>query len=137
MRRKALVSLLCLLLLIGAAALWARDDHMINSTLVPAAKGNVHTDTDRNGNTGVRVEVEHLAKPHDLKPSYDAYVTWIRPRGEEPLNVGELRVNDELKGPLQTNTPYKQFDVFVTAENDARVTQPSGPEVLRATVNRD
>ncbi len=129
--------LLCALLLSAAVLLWARDDHMINSSLVPAAQGTVHTDNDRNGNTGIEVKVNHLARPHDLAPGYSTYVVWVRPPGQQPINIGELGVNDNLQGTLHSDTPYKKFDIFVTPENNPRAEAPSGPELLRATVNRE
>ena len=35
---------------------------------------------------------------------------------------------------FETVTPFKSFDVFITAEQDSRATGPSGPEVLKATI---
>jgi hypothetical protein len=137
MKRNAVyICLLCFLLMAGAAVLWARDDHMTNSTLDPSATGNIHTDTDHNGNTDVKVTVKHLAKPENLSPRYQTYVVWLRPRDQQPINVGELRVNGNLEGSLETRTPYKDFDVVVTAENDPRTNTLSGPEVLHGTVSR-
>jgi hypothetical protein len=43
-------------------------------------------------------------------------------------------MDKNLKATFETVTPFKSFDVFVTAEQDSRVTGPSGPEVLRATI---
>jgi hypothetical protein len=136
MKRKHMLLPLALLA-VSTVVLWARDDHMVPSTLVPAAKGTVHTDTDNNGNTGIKVDVEHLAKPHDLQTGYTSYVVWVRPRGQSPTNVGELRVSGDLKGSLEASTPAKQFDLFITAENNPRAGSPTGPEVMHTTVSRD
>ncbi len=136
MRRIALLSL-CAFLLLAVSLAFGRDDHMVNSALVPAAQGTVHTDTDRNGNTGVEVKVQHLAKPHDLQGGYDTYVVWVQPRGQSPQNVGELRVNNGLEGSLRTDTPAKTFDLFITAEQNARAEAPSGPEIMHAAIARD
>jgi hypothetical protein len=136
MKRTTFLSL-CVMLVVSAMLLWARDDHMVNSSIVPAAQGTVHTDTDRNGNTSIDLEVHRLAKPTSLQPAYSHYVVWVQPPGESPFNVGELRVNDDLNGSLKTNTPHKKFDILVTAENDPRPTAPSGPEVMHASVNRE
>jgi hypothetical protein len=137
MKRKVL-AMLCLLTALSAVSLlWAREDHLVSSTLAPAARGTVHSETDRNGNTGLKVEVKHLAKPHDLQSGYSSYVVWVQPRGQSPTNAGELRVNDDLQGSLETSTPYKQFDLFVTAENNPRVTAPTGPQILHTTVSRE
>jgi hypothetical protein len=136
MKRTTFLSL-CAMLLVSAMLLWARDDHMVNSSIVPAAQGTVHTDTDRNGNTSIELEVHRLAKPTSLQPAYSHYVVWVQPPGESPIDVGELRVNDDLNGSLKTTTPHKKFDIFATAENDPRPAAPSGPEVMHASVNRE
>jgi phage terminase large subunit-like protein len=101
---------------------------------VPAARGQVDVGRDKNGNTKVEVEVEHLAAPENLTPPRTAYVVWFQERGSEPLNQGALRPNKSLNATFKTITPLKSFDVFVTAESDANSKSPSGTEVLRASV---
>jgi hypothetical protein len=51
------------------------------------------------------------------------------------VKEGQLRVDDNLQGEFKTPAPAKNFDIFVTAESGPTVTQPTGPEVLRQTVN--
>lgn len=131
------VALLCAMLIASTVLLWSREDNMVASTLVPAARGKVNTETDSNGNTGIKVEVAHLARPHELQTGYTSYVVWVRPRGQSPINVGELRVNNDLSGKLETSTPAKQFDLFITAESNPRSELPSGPEVMHTTVSRE
>ena len=43
-------------------------------------------------------------------------------------------MDKNLNASFETVTPLKNFDVFVTAEQDFRVKSPSGQEVLRATI---
>jgi hypothetical protein len=43
-------------------------------------------------------------------------------------------MDKNLKATFETVTPMKSFDVFVTAEQDFRAKDPSGPSVLKATV---
>jgi hypothetical protein len=114
---------------------WARDFRMAADPSVPAAQGRVSTDTDRNGNTKLHVDVDHLAQPSALTPASNTYVVWIQARGQAPQNVGELRVNPDLHGSFRTSVPYKSFDVYVTAERDPRASAPSGPELLKTTVD--
>ena len=57
---------------------------------VPAARGQVDVGRDKNGNTKVEIEVEHLAAPENLTPPRSAYVVWFQERGSEPLNQGSL-----------------------------------------------
>jgi len=51
-----------------------------------------------------------------------------------PQNVGGLVVDKELTGRLNGQTAYREFDIFVTAEAEASVTQPSGMRLLWAQV---
>jgi hypothetical protein len=125
------------LAVVAAALVYAAKKFPVTAvSIVPAAKGSVEIGKDRNGNTEVKLKVEHLANPTSLSPSQANYVVWLQDKGSGPENQGELRVNRKLEGTFQTVTPRKNFDLFVTGENDATVKSPSGPEVLRATVSR-
>ncbi len=101
---------------------------------VPAARGQVDIGRDKNGNTKVEIEVEHLAPPENLTPPRAAYVVWFQERGAEPLNQGSLKPNKNLKATFKSVTPLKSFDVFVSAESDLNAKTPSGSEVLRASI---
>ena len=114
----------------------AKDFPLTASSIVPAAKGSAHVGKDRNGNTEVKIKVEHLAKPENLSPPQASYIVWLQDKESEPENQGELKVNGKLEGSFQTVTPHRSFDLFVTGEKDASVKAPSGPEVLRARITR-
>lgn len=107
------------------------------ASLVPSASGEVNTGTDHNGNTKVDLKVKHLAKPGRLTPPKVGYVIWIKGPDAEATNEGQLTVNDKLDARFTTVTPLRNFDLTVTAEDDPRnAKSPSGPEVLRVTVQR-
>ncbi|HTC94278.1 MAG TPA: hypothetical protein VK699_12630 [Terriglobales bacterium] len=119
------------------AALWAKEIHFNNgSSVAPGAAGRVDVDKDRNGNTELKIHVYHLADPEKLSPPKTVYVVWVQPPGKSPVNTGQLKVNGDLEGTLTATTPFKAFDTFITAEDNAHVDAPSGPEVLRTTVER-
>jgi len=118
------------------AALWGREDRLTNTGATPAAMGKVTTDNDRNGNTGVEIEVKHMAAPQSLTPAKTAYVVWVQPRGKDPELLGLLRVNSDLEGSLKATTPYKDFDIFITAEDNPKPESPSGMVILKGTVER-
>jgi hypothetical protein len=80
------------------------------------------------------MSVQHLANLENLTPRASAYVVWLRERDGNAQNQGQLKMDKNLKATFETSTPLKSFDVFVTAEQDSRATSPSGPEVLRATI---
>jgi len=134
-RRRLLIrlALLFVALAVGTTS-WAHKFHMTASQTVPGALGELDANEDRNGNTEVRMTVQHLAKPSQLTPPTTAYIVWFQQQGSDPANEGELRIGDKMKGEFKTSTPWKNFDVFITAESDPQVKSPSGQVVLRTTV---
>ena len=135
MRNRNIVLFVLFSFLLTIAA-WGREDRLTNTGLTPAAMGIVTTDNDRNGNTGVEVEVKHMAAPDSLTPPKTAYVVWIQPRGKDPEILGLLRVNHDLEGSLRATTPYKDFDIFITAEDNPKPPSPSGMTILKGSVER-
>jgi hypothetical protein len=108
---------------------------MTTSDSVQAAQGKVKVHREKDGNTLVKVEVERLAPPSVVQEDSVAYVVWLQPSGGQPQNVGTLKVDGKkLKGDLETKTPFKNFQVSVTAERAGNVTQPTGPEVMDAQI---
>ena len=73
-------------------------------------------------------------RPAALTPRANAYVIWLQERGATSENLGQLKVDKNLKGTFETVTPSKNFEMFVTAEQDVKAKSPSGPEVLRAAI---
>jgi len=135
MESKTLRRLIFILaILLWAPIGWAKTYRLTSTVLTPAATGEVKTDQDRNGNVEVEVKVEHLAKPAMLKSPATMYVVWFREEGKPPVNQGQLRVDNNLKGRLKTTTTHRKFEVFLTAEKDPMVEGPSDYAVLRATI---
>jgi hypothetical protein len=132
-RRLALILTLTFLF---AVAVWGREDRLTNTGLNPTAQGKIATETDRNGNTRIHVEVKHMASPAALSPSKQTYVAWVQLRGQSPEPLGVLRVNEDLQGSLDASTPQKDFDILITAEDNPAPTAPSGMVVLKGTIER-
>ena len=107
---------------------------MTASSIVPAARGQVEIDKDKNGNTRVNMKVEHLSNPQNLTPAAAVYVVWLQDRGGNPENQGQLKVDKNLKATFETVTPSKSFDLFVTGERDYSAKAPGGPEVFRVAI---
>lgn len=125
------------LILSAAMITWPSGGQKIQMTAshdVPAAQGTITVKNSKNQNTEVNVKVQHLAEPSSLTPPQDVYVVWFQPSGQNAKNEGELMVQGNRSGSLKTETPFKHFEVFITAEKNARVEQPTGPRVLSATV---
>ena len=135
---KTRVFSMLVLLLALSTLVWADDDFKLTAgPMVPAAQGKVSIDHDRNGNDVVKMSVKHMAQPSALTPAKVNYVVWIQARGKDPENHGILRINEnDAAASFSTTTPYKTFDVFVTAEDTPNPTSPGGPEVLRGTVQQ-
>ena len=131
-----LSSAITLAVVFATVAYAAKKFPLTAASIVPAAKGSVEVGKDGNGNTELKLKVEHLANPTSLSPSQANYIVWLQDKGSGPENEGELKVNGKLEGSFRTVTPRKNFDLFVTGENDGTVKSPSGPEVLRTTVSR-
>ena len=107
---------------------------MTAASIVPGARAEVAISKDKNGNTRLKMTVQHLANLESLTPRAVAYVVWLQERGGNSENQGQLKMDKNLKATFETVTPLKSFDVFVTAEQDLRAKGPSGPEVLKATI---
>ena len=104
----------------------------------PAALGEVTTHQDDNGNTLLQVKVDHLPPPEVLAPELRNFVVWVRPAGGyEYLNVGQLNVNDERSGDLETTTPHSDFDVLVTAEASGAPRHPGTHVILEGRARQE
>ncbi len=114
----------------------AKTYHMKASNSVPAATGTVTVQKNsNNGNTRLDIKVNNLANPSSLTPPEDVYIVWIRPNDGTATKKGAIRLDKHLNGELKVITVSKNFDVFITAEQSASVTEPSGAEVLDTHVN--
>lgn len=131
--RRASLAVSITVIMLGLTA-WAADIPMVAGSMVPAATGKISYQHDRNGNIKFTVSTKNLAAPSQLTPAKNAYVVWIEPRDQQPQNAGVLTVNNDLQGSFSGTTPYKTFNLVVTAEESPSVTQPAGPQVLHGTV---
>ena len=102
----------------------------------PAAQGTVNVGPEKDGNRSIEVKVEHLSPPERAAPGARSYVVWVVPRaGGVPQNMGALMLQDDLGGVLKTTTPYREFEILVTAEENPGATKPSTSNVMRASVS--
>ena len=120
--------------LLCTVAYAAKKYPMTAASIVPGARAEVVISKDKNGNTKLKMKVEHLANLENLTPRAAAYIVWLQERGGNAENQGQLKMDKNLKATFETVTPLKSFDVLVTAEQDSRAKGPSGPEVLKATI---
>jgi hypothetical protein len=125
--------LMAIITTLGAPT-WAHKFPLTASARVPAATGEVVTGKDRNGNTELTMTVRFLAKAQNLTPPSNTYVVWFAMEGMPPENEGELKIDKNLRGDFKTHTPWKNFDIFVTAESDPMIQMPSDDGVLRTKI---
>jgi hypothetical protein len=125
---------------ISLFAIWPwssdREYRMTASGSVPAATGTVKAKRDKaNGNTNLNIKVGHLANPSKLTPPANVYVVWVRPRGGDATRQGAIGLDNNLNGELNVVPTLKDFDLFITAEQNETVTMPSDYQVLHAQVS--
>jgi hypothetical protein len=99
-----------------------------------SGEGTIETRTDKNGNTQVELLVKHLSTPSKVAADASIYIVWIRPDNGDIQNVGALQVDDELVGKFNTTTPHRAFELMVTPEPSARMSQPTHEAVFTAKV---
>ncbi len=110
---------------------------MVSTDPSAAAQGKVHVTDAGSGNAHVVVEIHHVPSAAKTAPGATTYVVWAHPVGGKPMNLGALKVNDDLTGELRTLTPMKHFDLFITAESTPEASAPTSVPVLSARVDRD
>ena len=125
------------LLLFVALTLGACTSKMTfqDSSVVPAASGDVKVKKDDNNNYRVTVSVANLAEPEKLSPSRNVYVVWMDSDRNLTKKLGQIKVGSgmfskALTGELTANASEKPERVFITAENDADTMNPSTNVVL-------
>ena len=129
--RRHLGFIACVLLF--ALAVWGQQIRQLTiSPALPGASGRMGVSHDTSGNIYINIQAKHLARPDQLHPAKTAYVVWVQPTGEPPQNHGVLQVNGKLEAIYSTTVHTNNFNVFVTAEDNAKATGPTGPHLLSA-----
>ena len=112
---------------------------MTGGSTAPGARGVAKVSRGENGNQVIKLRVEHLAEPGAISPGATAYVVWTQsPDHAAPMqNIGQMRVDKNLEGFLETITPQSTFDLTVTPESSAQAARPTGTPVLSTRVSQD
>lgn len=122
------------LLVIGISSC-AKKIMFEQSSIVPGAEGSVKITKDRNSNYSIHIDVLHLAEPKKLQPAKSVYLVWMQTEDNSTKNVGILNsssslLSKTLKASLHTVSPFKPTRIYVTAEDDSKITFPAGETVL-------
>lgn len=99
------------------------------SSMVPAAKGSIRINRDKNKNHTIEIEVIHLVPADQLTPPKETYVVWMTTKDQETKNIGQLRIftgffSKVYKGSLFTVTSSKPNSIFITAEENGDAESP-------------
>lgn len=106
-----------------------------NSSVVPAAQGQVTVDKDDNKNYVVKIKIDNLAEVKRLEPSKNTYVVWMETDESLIKNIGQIKsdtkfISSKLKASFETVTAFKPEKIFITAEENADVQTPGNFIVL-------
>jgi hypothetical protein len=101
------------------------------SNVTPAADIVASVTKDNNGNTKITIKAKNLAAVERLNPPKTAYVVWIVTERDGVKNIGKLLNKNAQSTGLETLTPFKFTEVFITAEDYADTTSPNGFEISR------
>ena len=55
---------------------------------------------------------------------------WVETPDRKTINVGRLKLNDNLEGEIRIMTPYPAFRLVVSAEDNALPVSPSSQRVI-------
>src|SRR5262249_8587719 len=106
------------------------------TSLMPVVDGNAKV-TGHTGRLAIDANLHHLAPPRSIGPEYLTYVLWaITPEGR-PINLGEVRPNDDGNSRLQVTSGLQEFGLIVKAEPYFAVTRPSNVVVAENIVRDD
>jgi outer membrane protein OmpA-like peptidoglycan-associated protein len=106
------------------------------TSLLPAVTGTARV-TGHTGRLAIDASLHHLTDPRGFGPEYLTYVLWaITPEGR-PVNLGEVRPNDDGNTRLQVTSGLQEFGLIVTAEPYFAVTRPSNLVVAENIVREE
>jgi len=122
------------LVLLGGCA---KSISMANSSKVPGAQGKVEVKRTDNGNTQLHVDVAHLAKADQVDSRAVTYTVWVQAldHATPPQSVGNMLVDDDLHGHVNTVSPLAAFDLVITPEASQQAAAPTGEPVFTARVS--
>src|ERR1022692_5017962 len=91
-RMRKLYTVCLAMALLWTVAYAAKKYPMTAASIVPGARAEVEIGKDKNGNTKLKMTVQHLANLENLTPRASAYVVWFQERGGNSENQGQLKM---------------------------------------------
>jgi hypothetical protein len=122
---------LAILLLVFLMSSCAISTRFPVSRVTPAADIVLRKSHDHNGNVVIKITAKNLASVDRIDPHEKVYVVWIVTEKDGTRNIGALKNRNVQTIDLETLTPFKFTEVFITTENHVDVSYPSGIEISR------
>lgn len=117
----------------------AKKVKFLTSTIVPAARGYVKINRDKNLNYAISINISNLAEAYRLEPSKLTYIVWLVTEDGITMNMGKINssvgfLSKNLKATFETATSLKPEKIFITAEDDPSRQYP-GTQVALSTAS--
>ncbi len=109
-----------------------------NSSVVPAARGDVKVTRDKNNNYVIKIQLDNLAEVKRLQTAKDIYLVWMTTDQDSTKNIGQLIsktgfMSNKLNASFETVSPFKPKRIFITAETNPNAQVPGDQIVLSTT----
>ncbi|HXY06724.1 MAG TPA: OmpA family protein [Terriglobales bacterium] len=102
---------------------------LVGTPAAPSASGEAKVDAKKSG-TDIEVKVKEMPQPTTLGAEFLTYVLWIVTPEGSTTNLGEVSIDKNGAGKLETSTQLQTFAMGVTAEPYSAVSLPSEIVVL-------
>jgi len=108
------------------------------SSVVPAAHGNVKVKKDDNRNYKINIEISDLAEVEKVYSRRFSYFAWMETDDGRIENLGKLIsstgfLSSQRKAKLETTSSFEPSKIFITAEREDKPRQPGNRVVLRTS----
>jgi hypothetical protein len=122
------------LAIIGAIALMtscASTTQLPVSLVTPAADITAKVKKQGKPNYLITITANNLAATERLNPPKKIYVIWAVSEAQITRNVGHFTQKNAVKATYKASFPYKPVEIFITAEDEEGLCEPSGIEISR------
>jgi hypothetical protein len=107
------------------------------SSVVPAARGYVKVNRDKNKNYVININLSNLAEVQRVQPLKLTYIVWMIADDGTTKNLGRINsktslFSKKLKASFKSVSTFKPTKIFITAEDNPSIQYP-GEQVLLTT----
>ena len=101
------------------------------SLVTPAADITAKVKKQGKPNYLITITANNLAATERLNPPKKIYVIWAVSEAQITRNVGHFTQKNAVKATYKASFPYKPVEIFITAEDEEGLCEPSGIEISR------